>query len=85
MPNDDDPKNPSGLVRVQDCHERHEVVKTEFALLKTALFGSDGRGGIVKDISDIKNALKHRWTLKDLATFIMALAALLAALYQYFH
>ena len=72
--------NPDGLVRVQDCQERHEVLKQEFSLIKTALFGSDGRGGMVKDIGDIKSdfqlvkeRMKNRWGAKDKAAIIAAL------------
>ena len=38
------------FVRVEDCHERHEKVEL-------ALFGKDGRGGIVADLADIKSKL----------------------------
>ena len=87
----DDHKNPDGLVRVQECRERHEVVKQESSLIKTALFGSDGRGGLVKDIGDIKSdmqlvreRIKNRWGAKDKAAIIAALitagAAIIVAL-----
>ena len=83
--------NPGSLVRVQDCRERHEVVKQESSLIKTALFGLDGRGGMVKDIGDIKSDLqlvreriKNRWGAKDkaaiIAALIMAVAGIIVAL-----
>lgn len=34
------------------------VTRTEFKKVDLALFGSDGRGGIVKDIGDIKSSIK---------------------------
>lgn len=44
--------NPNGArrVTVAECLQRHEKIDL-------ALWGSDGRGGIVKDISDIKSKL----------------------------
>ena len=75
--------NPAIYVLRADCQNTHEKINR-------ALWGLDGREGIVKDIADIKSdiriiktAMKHRWTAKDVATLIMAVAALLAALYQY--
>lgn len=43
----DEKDNPGVFVRVEDCRERHTK-------MDLALFGLDGRGGIVKDIQDIK-------------------------------
>jgi len=37
-------------VTIAECLQRHEKIDL-------ALWGSDGRGGIVKDIADIKNKL----------------------------
>lgn len=83
----DDHKNPDGLVRIQECHERHEVVKQESSLIKTALFGLDGRGGLVKDIGDIKSDLqlvrermKNRWGAKDKVAIIVSLITATAAI-----
>lgn len=42
-------ENP-GYVHVEDCKERHERIEM-------ALFGKDGRGGIVADLADIKSKL----------------------------
>ena len=44
--------NPGFYVRVADCRDRH--IKIE-----NALFGGDGRGGMVKDIGDIKHFMEQ--------------------------
>ena len=46
-----DPHNGGNYVTVVNCRDRH--VKIE-----NALFGGDGRGGMVKDIGDIKNFME---------------------------
>jgi polygalacturonase len=70
------PGNPGKFVLQRDCRERHNKITL-------ALFGADGRGGMVADISTIKNtldnALKRKWTAKDYASLILAIAALITA------
>lgn len=41
-----------GFVRVADCREIHNKINL-------ALWGLDGRGGMVKDIGDIKNFMEQ--------------------------
>ena len=45
-------KNNRIYVRVADCRDKHTKVEM-------ALFGLDGRGGIVKDIGDIKGFMEQ--------------------------
>ncbi len=45
-------KDNPGFVRVVDCRERHSKIEL-------ALFGEDLRGGMVKDIGDIKNYIEQ--------------------------
>lgn len=46
--------NPGDFVRVTDCTQRHQVV----GKIELALFGPDGRGGMVQDVSVIKGTVK---------------------------
>lgn len=48
--------NPGPVVHLSDCRERHSVVDARVDKLELALFGKDGRGGMVQDISQIKSA-----------------------------
>jgi len=43
--------NPGIFVKVEDCRDRHQKIEM-------AMFGEDGRGGMVKDIGDIKNYME---------------------------
>ena len=48
-------RNPGGpFVEVEDCQERHGVTAARVDRLELALYGKDGRGGMVRDISEIK-------------------------------
>jgi len=49
--------NPGVFVQVEDCRERHGQTVQRVVHVETALFGTDGRGGMVKDIADIKSTL----------------------------
>ena len=48
-------KDNPGFVRVADCREKHNKIEL-------ALFGEDLRGGMVKDIGDIKNFMEQYGT-----------------------
>lgn len=74
----DEKDNPITFVRVEDCRERHGIIQR-------ALFGDDMRGGIVKDIGDIKsdmrvvkdkinNIKKEKWSARDKAIVIGAVS-----------
>ena len=54
-------KNNPGFVTQSQCD-------TKYGKMNLALFGSDGRGGIVKDISDIKNQVAS--TSKEVTDFV---------------
>jgi len=45
-----DNPGPARCVTAPECFQRHEKIDL-------ALWGEDGRGGIVKDIGDIKNSI----------------------------
>lgn len=47
-------------VRLEECRQRH-------AKIELALFGSDGRGGMVKDLGDIKNTLNSQKQERELS------------------
>lgn len=47
-----DKEDNPGFVRIVDCRERHSKIEL-------ALFGEDLRGGMVKDIGDIKNYIEQ--------------------------
>jgi len=49
--------NSPAFVRVDDCRERHGFEDKKIQKMELALFGEDGRGGMVADISEIKNKL----------------------------
>jgi len=74
-------KNPKPLfVYIEDCKAIHEKIDA-------ALWGFDGRGGIVKDIGDIKSDLKivkenlkARLGGKDKAAIIVALVTAIGAI-----
>jgi len=73
-------KNKPTYVTVEDCRDKHQK-------LDLALFGSDGRGGIVSDISIIKSDLKvvkenvkTRLGGKDKAAIIVALVTAIGAI-----
>lgn len=68
---DDDESNP--YVKIGDCRDRHTK-------LDLALFGVDGRGGIVQDLAEIKTLLKTRWTTRDKAAIIVALITSITAI-----
>ena len=42
-----------------ECYKTHTQITTDFATIKKALVGDDLRGGIVKDVADIKAALNN--------------------------
>jgi len=49
-------------VTIEDCERRMEAVGNRIEKVgdrfNTALFGSNGRGGVVKDVSDIKSDVR---------------------------
>lgn len=48
--------NPSKFVTHAECAKTVESVKLELKTMKNALVGEDMRGGIVKDVQEIKSA-----------------------------
>ena len=47
----------AAYVRVEDCRERHDVTVKRVDKIENALFGEDGRGGMVNDIAQIKTKI----------------------------
>jgi len=45
-------------VTTSECEEKSRVINNELATIKKALIGGDMRGGIVRDLADIKAGLK---------------------------
>lgn len=46
------------MVTVEDCRERHANENARVDRLELALFGKDGRGGMVADVTVIKTKLE---------------------------
>lgn len=74
-------------VRVEDCRERHNTIMNQVSKTELALFGSDGRGGMVKDIADIrskvdfiKDGLKGRLNGRDKAAIVGAVVVAVASI-----
>lgn len=49
-------RNPSKFVTHAECSGIMEGVKAELRTIKTTLVGEDMRGGLVKDVQEIKSA-----------------------------
>jgi len=86
---DDNPGqgNPGkGFVTHAECFGQREFITGEIATIKKALVGEDLRGGIVKDVGDIKAFMKDNnglsWQAKAtiLGSFIMGLSSIAVAL-----
>jgi hypothetical protein len=50
--------NNPGFVRVEDCQERRGRDQGWRDRMELAIFGKDGRGGMVRDVGDIKANLR---------------------------
>jgi hypothetical protein len=86
------PKKRDGgsYVSVGDCVEHRRVSDMERGKISLALFGQDGRGGMVKDIGDIKSYIEgqkegHRWWRQFLSTAIPGIIASLFAFWLAMH
>ena len=55
----EDPENPE-FVTKEACLATVRNITEDVGMLKLAMFGKNGRGGLVKDIADIKSAM-HSW------------------------
>lgn len=78
-------KKSDAYVRVEDCRERHDVTAGRVTKIDNALFGEDFRGGMAKDIADIKSdirVIKNNGKLsgKDKAVIFAALITAIASL-----
>lgn len=52
-----EPKGKSIFVRIEDCLKIHIQTNERMHKFDLALFGEDGRAGMVKDIADIRSDL----------------------------
>ena len=50
------------FVTKAECYKTHAQITNDFGTIKKALVGDDLRGGIVKDVADIKTTLKNNGT-----------------------
>jgi len=75
--------NPSRYMTRNECGQVSGQLKEEVGMMKRALFGDDMRGGMVKDVADIKSSLRLWSQLKTfglgIATTVIA-ALIIAAL-----
>ena len=71
MSKDEEPRNPKYVTSMQ-CNKTQEFFQKELKTIKNALIGDDMRGGIVKDIADMKsnNGLSKRERFIIYTTFI---------------
>lgn len=72
--------NPSQNVPLALCSQKHEALSEKIGMLtaesntiKTALIGKDMRGGLVKDIQDIKSQLKSSWSSREKVVVFVAI------------
>ena len=56
MSEEEEPHNPKYVTMVQ-CNEHQTTFKDELQTIRMALIGNDMRGGIVKDMGDLKAKL----------------------------
>ena len=54
---DEEPHNPK-YITANQCEKNIAGIKSEIDVIKRALVGDDMRGGIVKDMADVKSTLK---------------------------
>lgn len=69
------------FVTTDDCARFRHEIRDELKVLKSALVGEDLRGGLVKDMSDIKATLSTARTFKDflVPVAIAVISAILTA------
>ena len=75
------PDNPGhAYVLMRDCVERHKKISEDQAKIVLALFGIDGRGGMVLDLSEIKTTLKgfQQWRTTAIALTTGVVGAVVA-------
>lgn len=63
------------FVTVDDCAHFRAEIRGELKVLKTALVGEDLRGGLVKDVADIKSKLSMWSAAKDIVIAIAVAVA----------
>ena len=87
--------NPNRLVTLELCNQRHESLikqvgelSAEVEIIRNALVGPDLRGGIVKDIQQLKSMSGHSLSGRDKAIVIVAvlgsISAFITALLSYY-
>lgn len=59
-------QNPNGFVTKVECQQITSTFREDLSTVKKALVGEDMRGGIVKDVSEIRSSLKNNGYSKGL-------------------
>lgn len=59
-------KRKRSYVTADDCSRFRTEIKSELSVLRNALVGEDLRGGLVKDVSDIKAVLSTARSVKEI-------------------
>lgn len=59
-------QNPNGFVTKVECQQITATFREDLSTVKMALVGEDMRGGIVKDVSEIRVSLKNNGYSKGL-------------------
>jgi len=54
-PRKHNPNNPTQYVTKTECTQISGTIKTELETIRTALVGEDMRGGLVKDVAELKS------------------------------
>jgi hypothetical protein len=75
------------FVPLQLCTERHETLAKEITrinedvtVIKNALIGKDLRGGIVKDLQDMKGRIRGSLSGREKSAIIVALVTSISAI-----
>jgi len=59
-------QNPNGFVTKVECQQITSTFREDMGTVKMALVGEDMRGGLVKDVSEIRSSLKNNGYSKGL-------------------
>ena len=59
-------QNPNGFVTKVECQQITSAFREDLGTVKMALVGDDMRGGIVRDVSEIRSTLKNNGYSKGL-------------------
>jgi len=84
-------KKPNSFVTIEVCAEKHDrlvkeigSLQSEVKVIKVALIGEDFRGGIVKELQDLRSMVKGSLSGKDKAAIIVTAITAIVALIKSF-